>query len=167
MATKLTIFQRNFFQRVSHKNSLLASGWLFAYSSLLTLAIAALFIFTFYCFNPESVEVLNSSSSQKNPKWLMSIVFNPLLESLILIFCIKLSSKAKLGRFSIVISALIVAALHSIQNIYWGVTVLSFFLVQATAYFYLFMTDFSKGYVILSASHSIHNAWVFTSLSYL
>ena len=90
------------------------------------------------------------------------LIFNPLFETLLLGAAIRFCTYIGLGARSVVIAAIAIALMHSIQTPIWGLTVFCFFLVQAYA-FYL-IQGFARAYWIAAISHALHNGSLLLAL---
>jgi hypothetical protein len=161
---KLESFRLNFLLRVSGHSVIRASLWLLIYASLPTFILAALIICATFNYSPDLAGQISMSNTQRNPQWLPSVVFNPLIESMLLAIIIRACIKMRLGAFSIMGGAALLSALHSTQNMYWGLTIFLFFLVQSYAFFHAYATDFKRGYGVIVLAHAWHNASVLIAL---
>jgi hypothetical protein len=144
-----------------------ASLWLLLYSSIPTVVIGTMIVSSIYVYDPELFLTIGTAAGQRNLSWFPSLVFNPLLESLIIAMIIKISVKLKAKKRAIIISAIFLSALHSLQNPLWGITVFCFFLIQSYAFFYGFSEGLKKSYLTISISHSLHNAWILAFIFFL
>jgi len=159
--------KQDFLHRVGAKPTLRAAAWLYLYTSPISAFLAATLVVSAYYHAPELYETVGTGAGQHDPRWLASVVFNPLIESLMLLTLIKVSTKFGAGSLSTLIAATLMAILHSLQNLSWGLTVFVLFLIQSYAFYHVYESDFWRGYTVLSAAHALHNASVLIALSLL
>lgn len=157
---KIIQFRNVFLKNICDQNIMHASLWLLLYASLPTTLIGALITSAISVYHPELFRTIGTAAGQQNIAWFPSLIFNPLFESLILSITIYVSVKLKFKQFSIIISSILISGIHSLQNLLWGITVFCFFLIQSYAFFHCFRYDLKRSYLIISISHSLHNAWI-------
>jgi hypothetical protein len=113
---------------------------------------------------PEVFNTIGTAAGQRNISWFPALIFNPFVESILLAGIIVLSVKLRANRVSIIVGSLLLAAMHSMQNVLWGVTVFPLFLIQSCAFFYSYRSDFMRSYLVISLSHSMHNGFVLVGI---
>ena len=147
-----------FVSRVRNPNVMRASLWLHAYASGPTIVIAAILLFLLAKMSPEAYATIGSGKGQQNLDWFPALVFNPIVESLMLVGMIRLCAK-KSYMLALIVPAVLLSALHSLQSPLWGVTVVTFFLIQSYAFLEMDKSGFAKALAVLVISHSLHNGW--------
>lgn len=160
MISRTVVLQQNFRQRVSSGHLINASSWLLIYASLPTALIAAFIVGILSYFAPDLLGTITTGYSQKNPEWFPYLIFNPIVESLLLVIVVSTCVKIKLGFVSVIVGAASLSTLHSLQNPYWGITVFFLFLIHSYALFYFFSNNFKRGWAVILLAHSMHNAWI-------
>lgn len=138
--------------------------WLLAYASLVTAVVCSVFVFVLWRFYPEFFILLGSGAGQKNISWFPALIFNPFFESIVLAFVIKVFVKLKFRSASFIVAALIISLIHFLQNILWGLTILTFFLIQSYAFYFTYKTDFKRAFLLIWMSHVLHNLWILSLL---
>lgn len=164
MSSKINTILGIFVARVTHRSLVQASLWLFWYSSLPTLAIGAAVTIAIRHLSPDIAETLGTGAGQRNLALFPALIFNPLVESILLASALAVGVKLQAGKFAVIASALLLAVLHSLQNTVWGITVFSFFLIQSYALFYIFKSGFMRSCIVAAVAHAMHNAWILAVL---
>lgn len=149
-----------FNEKIAAKNLAVSSLWLFSFASPTTIIVAIAIITTFELVAPGYYQSFELGSGQLNRDWFPVVVFNPVLESIILGSIIIMSDKYGYGKYSSLLAATLMASFHSLQNPVWGLTVFAFFLIQAHAFQFLNADRRNHAFLVLAISHAMHNAWV-------
>lgn len=158
MNCKIEQFNHIFLNRIRNGNFLISALWLFIYTFVPVYIFGALFVLITYNYVPGIYATIGEGAGQKNLNWFSTLIFNPLIESILLGGIIQCGVRLKAGATSIIIGALCVALIHSLQNLSWGATVFCFFLIQSYTFFKIYRTNLLRSYGIISFAHSLHNA---------
>lgn len=150
------IFQ-NFKIKICSGNVFISSLWLFLYSSLPSLILAT-GLFTFiWIFHPNLAILLGPSSNSSATDIFPLLIFNPLVETIFLIFLIKLFIKVNDSHWAIFTAAIFLASLHSLLSLLWGAAVFIYFLIQASAFYISEENKKRRAFFMLWISHILHN----------
>lgn len=164
MNSRLKKIDEIFLKRIKTPSVIISTLWLYTYTSFATLILGAFFVLATSYFAPELYGTIGQGAGQKNLRWFPTLIFNPLVESIILATAIRISAKFDAGPTSVIIAALLLSILHSLQNLLWGVTVFCFFLIQSYAFFNIYKAGFMHSYAVISLAHSLHNASVLIAI---
>lgn len=158
----------NFKNKIIDKSLVITSIWTFVFAFTLTLLFSGLIYFSSILFAFRFVEKVGTSNAQLNIELFPALIFNPLAESLVLsIFLYLLDRKIRLKAFVILIPALLLAILHSLQNFLWGFTIFWMLLIHSYVFFKNYNAGYSRALLIISLAHILQNGIVIVLLNYV
>lgn len=144
---RLTAIGRlRFLARIHDARLLRAALWLCAYSLLPTAAVTALYV--------------AAGGVLPMMPWLATVTFNPFIETLMLGAIIIQVSRLHGEHKALGLAALLMAAFHSLNTLWWGLTGLGLFLLHAYAFTQLYREDRQRAFAVPMLAHALHNAVV-------
>lgn len=157
----------NFKKKILDENLFLASFSLFSYTALPTIFLTGSIFYVLKNFYPEAVKFIGPGQQSEGTDFFPLLIFNPVFESFILALAVKLLLKIGLKAWSLFLSAMFIAGIHSLQNFFWGVTLFLYFFIQAYAFFICLEKGFKKAFFTIWLSHFLHNLCVWMAITLL
>lgn len=159
---------KKFENKITDRRLFVASTWTFVFALSSTLLISGLIYFSSILFAFRFVEKIGTANAQLHIELFPALVFNPLVESFVLsIFLLLLNKKIRLKALVIIIPALLLTILHSLQNLLWGFTIFWMLLIHSYVFFRNYHTGYSRALLIISLAHIMQNSVVIFLLNYV
>ena len=139
-----------FLARIHDDRLVRAALWLCAYTLVPTAAVSALYV--------------AAGGALPAMPWLSTVFFNPLIETLMLGAIIIQVGKLHGEHKALGLAALLMAAFHALNTLWWGLTGLGLFLLHAYAFTQLYRDDRQRAFAVPMLAHALHNAVVVAAL---
>lgn len=160
---------RNYFRKIlirfeSHITSqsiVNASFSLFFYSVLPALLITSCALLLAKYISPSIYAKAGTGAGQKELGIFPALVFNPIVESLLLASLVLLTIKCKFrALLTVLLPATFMAIIHAIANPLWGLTIFWTFITHSNAFRLCLRRGAVRAYFIVVIAHSLQNGLV-------